>query len=432
MTGRRWVWVIVLDAVVLLPLLGAVLSPLSARVAQIVNLSAGLGLLATSAMAVTVVLVSRLRGLTRVLGIELGNDLHRRIGIAVVVLTIAHVVAAVAAEPADSPMLDFWAAGDAVHAGSSAVLVMLVIGAVVPRPGSRWYSIRDRLHALLALLVLLLVALHIGLLGRLVSDPLVGVPLALLGLLVLAVVVRRWVLGPVLDRGAYVVRGVRPESATTSTVALEPATRPRTPRAEPGQFVWLRLRRGLVVGREHPFTVAASTRGGGLEVTIRTHGRFTHELCALEPGRRVWVDGPHGAFVPSGPAAAARAPEDRAPDNGLILIAGGVGITPIMSILRAHAAAGDHRTHRVLLAERQDEGLFSVELRALTRRLDLAVTRTEGRRVDAHLLGTVLPDTGPERHDYFVCGPPRLVSPVLDALDLFGVPGERIHTEQFG
>ena len=246
--------------------------------------------------------------------------------------------------------------------------------------------------------------------------------MAALGALVVAIVVRRWVVRPLLDSGAYTVVGVRPEVPGTSTLVLFPAGRRRGPVPEPGQFVWLRLRRDAVTGAEHPFTIAASSRSGALELTFRDRGAFTRRLCALEPGRRVWLDGPHGDFVPS-----SSGPEHA----GLVLVAGGVGLTPIMSILRAHAANGDPRAHRLLLAERPGEALFAPELDVLARRLDLAVTRTEGRRLDARMLADALPAGVAADHEYFVCGPPRLVAAALGVLDALAVPPHRVHTEQF-
>ena len=73
------------------------------------------------------------------------------------------------------------------------------------------------------------------------------------------------------------------------------------------------------------------------------------------------------------------------------------------------------------------------ELAALERRLDLVVTRTEGRRIDAALLGEVLPPPGQrERLDYFVCGSPSVLAGSLAALEQLAVPAGKVHTEQFG
>jgi predicted ferric reductase len=265
--------------------------------------------------------------------------------------------------------------------------------------------------------------------GHWSEAPAVALAWLFVGSLLVGVMGWRWALRPLFNRGAHRVGAVRPESASTATLVLDPVEDRPTP-AEPGQFVWLRRRRLVGLCVEHPFTIAASTRTGILELTVRTRGDFTRELLALPVGTKVWLDGPHGSFVPPEPYPTVDDPRSRT--GGLILIAGGVGVTPMMSILRAHAAGGDPRPHRLLLAEKPDDGLFGPELLVLERRLDLSVRRTAGRRLDRAFLAESLPARHPERHEYFVCGPPGLMVAVLEGLGALGVPDERIHTEQFG
>ena len=253
------------------------------------------------------------------------------------------------------------------------------------------------------------------------------VVLSALVLVLLGVLAHRWVWRPLFSRqGAYVVYGVRRESETVSTLVLAPVHLRRGGlRFAPGQFVWLRLKRGVVGAEEHPFTIASSARvTGRIELTVRDQGDFSGLLSTLRTGSKVWLDGPHGSFSTEAAPGSA----------GLVLLAGGVGITPMMSMLRTLADRGDTRTHRLVLAERVTEPLFADELTALARRLDLRVTRTDGRRIDADLLAEVLPAEPAARQvlDYFVCGSPSVLAGSLAALDQIGIPAPRIHTEQFG
>jgi ferredoxin-NADP reductase len=120
-----------------------------------------------------------------------------------------------------------------------------------------------------------------------------------------------------------------------------------------------------------------------------------------------------------------------------------VGITPMMSMLRTAADRGDQRPHRLIYVAR-DTGdlLFRDELAMLRSYLDLEVTEVLRRpsaawtgatgEIDVALLTTVLRtlDVG-ARNDYFLCGPPSMVSDVHGALTVMGVPDDHIHTEQF-
>jgi len=128
---------------------------------------------------------------------------------------------------------------------------------------------------------------------------------------------------------------------------------------------------------------------------------------------------------------------------GLVMIAGGVGITPMMSMLRTLAHRRDRRPHRlVVVARTLDELLFRAELSELQQRLDLTVvellrspppswTGASGA-VDEDLLTALLPGAFRRNQlDYYLCGPPAMVTDVLTVLDGLDVPQPRIHTEQF-
>ena len=380
------------------------------------------GIVASVAMVLATVGASRIRAMTTALGIDRVMSGHKWLGVAALVLVLGHMVAAIVESP---KLLNPFAASLGIQFGYAAAAGMVLLSGAAAwgrRRGARyeWWS---RAHILGAALALALAGMHVFWLGDLLEDPVMRVVCSALALLLLAVLARRWVWQPLFSRrGAYVVYGVRHEGADVATLALTPVFRRRALRFAPGQFVWLRLHRRVVGVQEHPFTIASSAElTDRLELTVRANGDFTRALARLGPGQKVWLDGPHGSFTPDAPERV----------DGLVLIAGGVGITPMMSMLRTLAERGDRRLHRLVLAERPDQPLFGPELEVLTRRLDLDVLRTAGRRVDADLLAEILPRAR-GRLEYYVCGPPGLLTGSLAALDQLGVPPGRIHSEQFG
>jgi predicted ferric reductase len=388
-------------------------------------LSVGLAVLGLAALVVVVLVPSRIRTLTRAFGVDRVMGLHRWLGILALVAVVLHAVVALWNHPT---LLNPFTARDTAKVGWGSLVSLLLVGGVAAggrRPGAR-YEVWARLHVALAGAGLVLAALHVIWLDHLVADPVMRVCLVLLAGVLLAVLSHRWVWRPLFSRqGAYVVYGVRREGPSVSTLVLAPVHLRRGGlRFDPGQFVWLRLKRAVVGTEEHPFTIASSANvTGRLELTVRDQGDFSHRVAALRQGEKVWLDGPHGSFTTE---------EDR-DCAGLVLIAGGVGITPMMSMLRTLAERGDTRRHRLVLAERGSEPLFADELAVLERRLELAVTRTAGRRVDLALLSEVVPGPPERDHlDYFVCGPPSLLAGSLAALEQLAVPATRIHTEQFG
>lgn len=404
------------------------------------ELSVGMGLLAVSFLVCAVVLPSRLRSLTRTFGIDGVLGLHRFVGLLVAVLVLLHIVLVVAADPVNTGLLDVVHAPRSARAANGATVALSgLIGLAVLRRRLRYrYEVWRWVHLALAGSVLVLTALHVWWLDHLVRDAAMRAWFVVLSLGVLGVLGYRWLWRPVFGaRSEYVVREVRAETDTVSTVVLEPrrdrhGVGRRALEFHPGQFAWLRLNPSIRA-QEHPFTIASSAYSGAwTEFTIRHRGDFTRTLRGLRPGSPVWVDGPHGAFS-----------VDLKPSTGLVMIAGGVGITPMMSMLRTLAHRGDRRPHRlVMVARTVDELLFRAELQQLRQCLDLTVielvrqppagwTGVTGT-VDEALLTTLLPGKfRRDQLDYFLCGPPALVHDVLTVLDGLHVPRPRIHTEQF-
>ncbi|MGI8797873.1 MAG: ferredoxin reductase family protein [Pseudonocardia sp.] len=404
-----------------------------------VELSVLTGLLALSALVCTAVLPSRLRSLTSAFGIDGVLGVHRCLGVVVAILVLAHIAFVVASNPANVALLDTDAPASG-RAGTAATLALggLVALAVLRHRLRHRYEVWRWLHVALAGAVLVLSGLHVFWLNHLIQDLGMRTLFVLLAALALGVLAYRWAWRPAFGRGSeYLVREVRPENDTVSTVVLQArggrhAVDSPSLEFAPGQFAWLRLDRSLAA-QEHPFTMASGAHAGhSPEFTIRHSGDFTSTLRRLRPGSPVWLDGPHGSFTVDFRAA-----------TGLVMIAGGVGITPMMSMLRTLAHRGDRRPHRlIVVAGMVEELLFRAELAQLRRQLDLTVVEVLRRprpgwsgfvgEVDALLLAAVLP--GPFRRnqlDYFVCGPPALVDSVLAELTELAIPAPRVHCEQF-
>jgi ferredoxin-NADP reductase len=154
-------------------------------------------------------------------------------------------------------------------------------------------------------------------------------------------------------------------------------------------------------------------------------------LGQVTAGEKVFVDGPYGAFS-----------MDRAPQApGYVFVAGGVGVAPIMSMLRTLADRGDRRPLLLLYGNRRWERvLYREELDALRARLDLRLV---------HVLGEPPPEWGGERGlvtretldrhlpgnrqelEYFACGPTAMTRSVEKSLASLGVRSARVHTELF-
>ena len=430
---RRALWTAIVVAAIAapVPLLFAV-GPPGRR--PLLEVAAACGLLALSTLAVQLVLPARLPWPTAALGIDRILRLHRPLGFAVLVLVLAHVALIVGDDPGQLRLLDPLGAPNRARAAVVAlVLLVALIGLSVARRrlGLRygWWRLG---HVALALGVLGLAAGHALAAGaHLRGGAQRGVLAALLVGAVAAVVHLR-IMRPARRRGRrYHLEALRPERGGAVTLALRSDGHPG--RAfSPGQFVWLTDGGGVASTLlEHPFSLSSSADSPDRpELTIKAAGAFTRGLGALSPGDRVLLDGPHGSFRPS-----------RA-GGGMVLIVGGIGITPAMSVLRTFADRGDRRRHVLLYGSREwDAVTFREELEALRTRLDLRVVhilerppagwRGEVGRFGPEVLTRHLP-VARRAHQYLVCGPPPMVRVVAPALTRLGVPRDLTHVERFG
>ena len=202
----------------------------------------------------------------------------------------------------------------------------------------------------------------------------------------------------------------------------------------PGQFAFLKPHGKGLPAEEHPFTIssAPSAEGAGLRFTIKASGDFTARIGEFHAGDWATVDGPYGLF-----SHLARAPQT----GPLVMIAGGIGITPILSMLGHMAATGDDRPVTLIWGNRRQEDIvYRQDLDALAAgRMNLQIhhvlSEQEGWAgptgfVDAPLLGRLLTADQLGGH-VFLCGPPAMMASVRRALRRLGVPMPRIHTERF-
>src|SRR3954451_4850082 len=216
------------------------------------------------------------------------------------------------------------------------------------------------LHLTLALLALALAVLHtIGWPRYLMTG--VGT-LGLAGIAGASLVGLAWLrLGRPgrLGRAPYVVDRVVLERGRSATVELRAEGHAGHP-FRPGQLAWIKQADRRLSLDEHPFSYSSSAaRPDRPSFTIRAYSGFSSAAQQLRPGTRVLVDGPHCGFRPSRRI------------DGMALIANGIGITPMMSILRTAVDVG--ATHRFVLVygNRDTMGItFREELDSLTRRLD--------------------------------------------------------------
>ncbi|BBH68142.1 oxidoreductase [Actinoplanes sp. OR16] len=217
------------------------------------------------------------------------------------------------------------------------------------------------------------------------------------------------------------VAAVVPESGDVVSVHVTGRHLERL-QASAGQFFLWRFPRHQSWWQVNPFSLSAAPNGRSLRLTAKAIGTTTAGLRELPIGTRVYAEGPYGAFT--------LAQRSR---PGILLIAGGIGVTPVRALIEDPAIGSDVVIlYRVRSA---DDAVLLGELRNLARernaRLHVITGRTGGNNQPfrPENLFALVPDVADR--DVYVCGPLPLTRTVIAALKSLRVPSRQIHAELF-
>lgn len=237
----------------------------------------------------------------------------------------------------------------------------------------------------------------------------------------------------------FVITAVKQAGEGAYSVRMQPEKPPAQRRLHsthpdylPGQFGFLTINSPHISGEEHPFTIASSpSTPGSLEFVIRTGGDWTAKISRVRQGDRAFVDGPYGLFTHLRVSAASE----------LIMIAGGIGITPMLSMLRYMRDTNDTRRTTLIWSNRTRNHIIRPdEISSLESSLDglkifHVITAEDGGsretgRLDRARLEDLLSDCGFQAA-VFVCGPPAMMTDMTEALAAMGYSRRLIFTERF-
>jgi predicted ferric reductase len=189
---------------------------------------------------------------------------------------------------------------------------------------------------------------------------------------------------------------------------------------EPGQFFRWRFLTKSLWWSSHPYSLSAAPGKDLLRITVKDLGDHSAELARLRPGTRVIAAGPYGAFTAADSG------------RGVVLLAGGVGITP----LRAMFATLPGHVTLIYRASSERDIVFRDELDAIAAARGATVYYVVGSRSELGgdpLSPSVLRSLAPglDRQEVYVCGPAGMTSDAARALRAAGVPKRSIHYESF-
>jgi predicted ferric reductase len=206
-----------------------------------------------------------------------------------------------------------------------------------------------------------------------------------------------------------------------------------------GQYASIRIMRPDGWSEPHPFTISGAPEDALLRLTIKKEGKFTSAIGDLKPGAPVKCIGPLGVFC-----------KDIDAKPSIVMIAGGVGITPFLSVLRHFRNIKVHNEATLFWANKTADDIFSSgEIKQMSRDLSLIVVHCLSRDEDvSRYADTLYPNVFYEkgrlnedilrRHGVmrgaaiYLCGPPSMMESALNDLQKLGIDPESVEREKFG
>lgn len=399
-----------------------------------VEFGVGLGMVGFGMLVAQCLTTARFPRVAPGVGSDAELIFHRRAGILAFLVVMAHPAVLILTDPRHLAYFD-----PRANALRAVFLSMAVVGLVllVALPlwrlsfglGYEWWRLT---HGALTVGVLLVAVAHAIQVGHYTNRFWKQVFWAGFGGAGMLLVLHTRVAKPLLvARRPYRVAGVRAERGDVYSLALEPDGHGGLD-FRAGQYAWVTVGDTPFVLQQHPFTVASSdARPDRVEFAVKELGDFTASVKDIPAGTLAFVEGPYGAFT-----------LDPNPAVGGFFVAGGVGVTPFLSMLRSARDRGDRRPFVLVYAnDTWDRVAFREELDELRAILDLTVIHVLRNPPDgwAGDVGYVtreaikrhLPGWAVNRFHYYLCGPEPLMDAAEAALAGLGVPPWRRASERF-
>lgn len=402
------------------------------------ELASGLGMVALAILLVEFILSGRFRPISRPIGMDVTMRFHQLLARTALLMVLLHPIlyASWQRPEANDPTRQGFVSFE-LHGLLPGIISFLLLGAVAAMAIGRSdlgyrYEIWRFLHGIGAVAMAFFGVLHATRLGRYSQDSVLAwFWWAMLGLAVLSLLY------------VYIAKPVRKLTRPWKVTLVEKAAdRMWHVTLSPdgheglaykaGQFAWANFGHSAFSLSENPFSIAsAPSAGKDVSFVIKELGDSTNNIGQLRPGTRAYLDAPHGHMTLAGRS-----------EPGIALIAGGVGIAPMIGILREMRATGDSRPS-VLLYGNRHAGQIACpdELESFTRNPGTEVVHILSEPDPAWDGLTGYPDRAkldslfgtPERRKwlYILCGPPIMLDTVEDALIDIGIPSDQILSERF-
>jgi predicted ferric reductase len=220
----------------------------------------------------------------------------------------------------------------------------------------------------------------------------------------------------------YTVEAVKHPNNSTTEVTLR-AKKDSIPKQRAGQFLFVRFPNTQTLNEPHPFTISSAPHEDVLRVTVKASGDFTRALFTdLKPGMDAVVEGAYGLF------------DYKTGGQKQIWIAGGIGLTPFLSFVRAMDGNLNHDIDLYYTVRHKEEALFVDELEAGAKKNPRLKVHIRYSATDGSLhIDDILKTAGGSvtAHHVYMCGPLPMVQAFEQKFLALNMPANHIQYEEF-
>lgn len=190
---------------------------------------------------------------------------------------------------------------------------------------------------------------------------------------------------------------------------------------KPGQFVFIEFNNPGLPKEQHPFSLTSNPSENKLGLAVKALGDYTAKLCLLNKNAPAYIEGPYGKFA-----------ETKFKKKDQIWIAGGIGITPFLSM----AKSLDNKNNTIDLfysVKTKNEAVFIEQLNKISSKnsnlkIHLWITNEKGRLSAEKILKNI---KNPNDEEIFICGPIPMITSLKNQFMDLGIEKKQLHFEEF-
>lgn len=378
------------------------------------ELAAACGIIALMLLLSTFWLSGRFTWINGKRGIDLTLKFHRRVVIVAMVLILIHIVASLRSSMPDNLIF-------------SGVLVLLIIGQIIMANIKSKINIKYEywrlIHGVVASLLVVLIGQHAIAEGNYSANPIITAFWVICTLTsILSLFYVHLYVPFSTAKYPYTVVDMEEEANEQWRITIEPQGFTAM-NFEAGQYAFVSFGQHPFSDRAHPFSFSSCPSDRPkISFTIKKVGDFTNTIDQISLGSKVFLYGPYGHLQLRDNRSA------DIEDKGIVLLAGGIGITPMISILREMKAKKDNKSVKLFYACRDESALvYKAELIELSKSLNMELHiilsqadeswQGEKGRIDSAYLQEKISFKGYEDYLYFTCGTTPFVNSIVQGLE---------------